>query len=142
LLERIPGVILAESNLLPILGWGFVLIVMLFFAAAAVLRLRRWLKEDDDSDTGPGFTLSDLRRLHRDGKMTDEEFEKARGLMVAGAKAMAANLPDPLARPGGPAGQPARQPTPPGNSPGFSGERGGRIPPPPADGSTGRAEPH
>ena len=30
--------------------------------------------------------------------MTDEEFERARGKMVAAAKEMAAKLPDPLAR--------------------------------------------
>ena len=34
-----------------------------------------------------GFTLSDLRRMHKEGRMTDEEFEKAKMLIVGAAKA-------------------------------------------------------
>jgi hypothetical protein len=83
------------------IGWSLVLIVLLVLGFVAVARLRRWLKEDDDEGDAPvatGFSLSDLRRLHRQGQMTDEEFERARAKMMASAKAMAAKLPDPLAR--------------------------------------------
>jgi uncharacterized membrane protein len=33
------------------------------------------------------FALSDLRDLHRDGKLTDEEFERAKAKLVSGVQA-------------------------------------------------------
>ena len=91
--------LLAEAGVGSVIGWSLVLIVLLLGGYFAVMALRTWLKsEDDESPSGIGFTLSDLRQLHREGKMTDEEFERARAKMVAAAKEMAAKLPDPLAR--------------------------------------------
>ena len=74
-----------------------ILLALLLVGFAAVSKLRQWLKTDD-TPVGLGFSLSDLRQLHREGKMTDEEFEKARSRIVAGAREMASKLPDPLAR--------------------------------------------
>jgi len=88
--------LLAESGVAGVIGWSLVLIVLIFIAFVGVLRLRNWLK-DDDAPVSIGFSLTDLRQLHRQGKMTDAEFEKARNLMVAHAKQMAERLPDPLA---------------------------------------------
>ena len=78
-------------------GWSLVLIAFIVVAFLVVMQLRKWLQSDDAPVGGIGFTLGDLRQLHREGKMTDEEFEKARAKMMAGAKAMAEKLPDPLA---------------------------------------------
>ena len=83
-----------------VIGWSLVLIVLIIAGAAGVLMLRRWLKEDDtpaSAGGGIGFSLSDLRQLHREGKMTDEEFERAKSKMVSAGRAMAEKLPDPLA---------------------------------------------
>jgi hypothetical protein len=33
-----------------------------------------------------GFSLADLRELHRTGKISDQEFERARGKMAASLK--------------------------------------------------------
>jgi hypothetical protein len=41
--------------------------------------------------------------------MTDEEFERAKAKIIGGAKAMAAKLPDPLARDGRDPGKPTRR---------------------------------
>ena len=80
------------------LGWSLLLIVLVVAAFFAVVRLRQWLKEDQAVGEKPiGFTLSDLRRLHRDGKISDAEFERARSKMVDAGKAMAHQMPDPLA---------------------------------------------
>ena len=114
-----------------VIGWSLVLIVLIIAGAAGVLLLRRWLKEDDTpaSDGGGiGFSLSDLRQLHREGKITDEELERARSKMVAAGKAMAEKLPDPLAgrrQPNPPPRPPTnpQRPRPPG-SPGSSGSIG------------------
>jgi hypothetical protein len=50
--------------------------------------VRRKLKDDDDSSVsgGTGFTLSDLRALHKSGQMSDQEFDAAKGRLVASAK--------------------------------------------------------
>ena len=91
---------LAQSGVGGVFFWSFILILLIIAGAAAVMRLRRWLKEDDaPTSSGIGFTLSDLRQLHKQGKMTDEEFERARAKMVEAGRAMAAKMPHPLARP-------------------------------------------
>ena len=123
------ALILAQSsNVGPVIGWSLVLIVLIIAGAAGVLMLRRWLKEDDTPaggvGEGVGFSLSDLRQLHREGKITDEELERARSKMVAAGKAMAEKLPDPLAgrrQPRQPP-RPQRPGTPPG--PGSLGNQG------------------
>jgi hypothetical protein len=53
----------------------------------AVTWVRRWAKHDDSASGAIGFTLSDLRQLHKAGQMTDEEFERAKTKMVAATKA-------------------------------------------------------
>ena len=92
---------LAQSSTGGVFVWSLILIALVVAGCAAVLRLRRWLKEDYDgpATSGIGFTLSDLRQLHREGKMTDEEFERARSKMVEAGRVMAAKMPHPLSRP-------------------------------------------
>jgi hypothetical protein len=62
------------------------LIVLCLVGAALVLWVRRRLLAKSDAPTSAGFSLSDLRELHRTGKMSDEEFAKARDRMVLAAK--------------------------------------------------------
>lgn len=49
-----------------------------------VLAIRKWMKRDDPGDSA--FTLEDLRRLKREGRLTDEEFTRARDAMLAAAR--------------------------------------------------------
>ena len=79
-----------------IIGWSLVLIALIVVGFLVVVRLRQWLQTDDEP-VASGFSISDLKRLHKEGKISTEEFERARGKMVGAAKAMTANLPDPLA---------------------------------------------
>jgi len=90
--------LLADAGIGSVIGWSLVLIALLLVGYFAVMTLRNWLKSNDAPTGGIGFTLSDLRQLHREGKMTDAEFERAREKMVSAAKELAAKLPDPLAR--------------------------------------------
>jgi hypothetical protein len=41
---------------------------------------------ETDEPASLGFSLSDLRELHRSGKLSDEEFERARTKMAASMK--------------------------------------------------------
>jgi uncharacterized membrane protein len=99
------------GSMLRVIAWSLVLICLLMVGFFAISKLRHWMRDDDMPAPGIGFTLSDLRQLHKQGQMTDEEFERAKSKIVGGAKAMAAKLPDPLARDrGGAKGRPPAAP--------------------------------
>jgi hypothetical protein len=67
----------------------FLLIVVLAAAYAVIwLRRRLWSQEDADLPS-TGFSLGDLKQLHRQGKITDQEFQTAREKVVAAAHATA-----------------------------------------------------
>ena len=66
--------------------WSLVLLVVLIALFGGIMLLRKWINADQPTSTGPGFTLSDLRELHRQGKMSDEEFERAKSKMIASNK--------------------------------------------------------
>jgi hypothetical protein len=84
------------SSIASVIEWSAVLLVILILAFAGYSRFKRWMNQPD-APTAAGFSFSDLRELHRQGKLTNEEFETARIKMVASAKRMTGNLPNPLA---------------------------------------------
>jgi hypothetical protein len=68
----------------------FLLIVVLA-AAYGVMWLRKRLWSQDDLDMpAAGFTLGDLKQLHRAGKITDQEFQFAKDKVLAAAQAASA----------------------------------------------------
>lgn len=107
-----PAALADADSTISAVGWSLVVAVVALVALVGVMRLRKWLKEDDVSAGGVGFTLSDLRRLQREGKITDEEFERARSKMVEAGRALAAKLPHPLE-----GRRPPAEPKDPGQSP-------------------------
>lgn len=64
------------------------LIIILIVLFGALMAYRRWLNTDDTNGS-EGFTLSDLRRLHKAGQMTDAEYEKAKAVLIGSIKAAA-----------------------------------------------------
>ena len=95
-IERAPFSILAATGVPAVIGWSLVLIAVVIVGFLVVIRLRQWLQADDEP-VAAGFSISDLKRLHKEGKISTEEFERARQKMVGAAKAMTEKLPDPLA---------------------------------------------
>ncbi len=72
---------------------SLLLIALLVAGFFGVSMLRRKMKEDDTVLRTPGtggFTLTDLRELHASGKLTDDEFDKAKHTIVEAARASAA----------------------------------------------------
>jgi hypothetical protein len=65
---------------------ALLIIVLIGAFAVRVMRKQMFAKDDSPDGGGGGFTLGDLRRLHKEGKMTDAEFERARGAAVAAAQ--------------------------------------------------------
>jgi len=68
-----------------VLWWSGILIALLVAAFVGVALLKKRLVKPHEGMSG-GFTLSDLRALHRSGKMSDEEFEKAKEAVVAASR--------------------------------------------------------
>jgi len=87
------------------------LVALVIVGWVTVLQVRRRLTEPDES-SGTGFTLSDLRRLHKSGQMTDAEFERAKAKVVEAARR--ATEREAAAAPG----VVDRKPRPPGNDSG------------------------
>lgn len=66
---------------------SLVLIAVVVAGLVVVSQVKKRLSNDEaDKTQATGFTLSDLRALHRSGQMSDEEFEKAKGLIISAAK--------------------------------------------------------
>jgi hypothetical protein len=64
----------------------FLLIVVIAGGYAVLWLRRRFWGADDGDGTHVGFTLGDLRQLHKSGQLSTEEYEKAKEKIVAAAK--------------------------------------------------------
>src|SRR5436305_10583753 len=84
-LAMTPAMMLTDEErsgcLRAMLTWSAVLVGVLIVLLLVIKWLRRGMK--DDESTGGGFTLGDLRDLHRKGQLSDEEFQKAKAKIVA-----------------------------------------------------------
>jgi hypothetical protein len=65
------------------MDWLPILVVVIALPAAilAIRSIRRWTRQSDLPPAG-GFTLADLRKLHKEGKMSEEEYKKAAARVV------------------------------------------------------------
>jgi uncharacterized membrane protein len=77
--------IAAANDNRAIIVWSLVLLAVVIVGFVLVLWVKRRLQHQDMAPT-LGFSLADLRELHRTGKISDEEFERARGKMAASLK--------------------------------------------------------
>src|SRR4051794_37526027 len=68
-----------------IIWWCLVLVGVVVLGFYALAKVKQWAKRHDDVPAA-GFTLGDLRALHKSGKLSTEEFEKAKTLIVEAAK--------------------------------------------------------
>ncbi|HSH92877.1 MAG TPA: SHOCT domain-containing protein [Roseimicrobium sp.] len=76
---------LADGETGPILVGSVIVLVIAVVGFLGVKWISKWMKNQDDPTVGTGFTLSDLRQLHKSGKMSAEEFEKAKAILLATA---------------------------------------------------------
>jgi len=81
-----PFHVLADLEILSVLMRSVFVLLAIAGAFWGVRFLVKWMKTDDIADIGAGFTLSDLRRLHKSGQMSSEEFEKAKAILLAAAQ--------------------------------------------------------
>ena len=62
---------------LPLLG----LVMVVVIGWVAIVKIRGWMR--GNADNAKPFSLDDLRRLRREGLLSEAEFEKARSMMLA-----------------------------------------------------------
>ncbi len=67
------------------LVWTGVLAVVIVIGCMALLHLRRRLLGVTD-DTADGMTLEDLRRLHTQGRLSDEEFARLKDQLISASR--------------------------------------------------------
>lgn len=113
----------------PMIFWlVLALILAVLLIGMLALLVRYWLTRRQDSGGAIGFTLADMRRMHREGLISDEEFEATKAKMIANHSAVSGirETPQtPKAEPPGPAkddsssqdDEPPDQSAPPSNAP-------------------------
>jgi hypothetical protein len=82
-----------------IILWSLLLIGLIVAGWLTVWQVKRRLQRPDVT-AGAGFSLSDLRQLHRSGQMSDEEFERAKARVVDAARRATAREAEAQAGPG------------------------------------------
>ena len=75
----------AQSEYGSLFVWSLVLVAIAVAGFVLVAWVKRRIRHQDTAPT-IGFSLADLRELHRTGKISDEEYERARGRMAASLK--------------------------------------------------------
>lgn len=63
--------------------YGSIMAVAVFVLIIIAFKLRHWIKNDDPSDTGEIFSISQLRELRDKGDLSEEEFENTKRVLVA-----------------------------------------------------------
>ena len=84
-----------EVSISRIVVWSLVMIGVIIVGWLIVAQVKRRLQGPDDDATGTGgigFTLSDLRQMHKSGQISDEEFERAKGKIVEAARRSAERM--------------------------------------------------
>lgn len=67
--------------------WLIIILVMIVVLMVAFVFVRKYFRDDaSDLSTTVPFTLGDLRQLLREGKLTQEEYERLRQQIIAVAK--------------------------------------------------------
>jgi hypothetical protein len=71
----------AEQLFPEVFPWLAALIGFIIVGSIVITAVRRWQRGTGRSQ-GESFTLHDLRELHRQGQLSDEEFERARQAII------------------------------------------------------------
>ena len=91
--------LLADGRVFSVVLWSAALLVLLGVGLVWGMRFKRRITQDDDDAPPMGFTLGDLRQMHRAGQLNDAEFAKAKDKIIEAAK-KAAERPAPAAAKG------------------------------------------
>src|SRR4051794_7881293 len=83
----------SEATMGEVMFWCILLFILVIVLFVGVIVLRKKFSPDEDFHH-EGFTLGDLRQMVKSGKMSPEEFDRAKEVLLATMKP-AAKPPDP-----------------------------------------------
>lgn len=89
----------AANDFTPIFLWSLVLIGVVILLLVAAVWVKRWAGRHEDLGPVTGFSLSELRLMHQNGQLTQEEFDRAKDKIVQAARTVASK---PTGKPPGP----------------------------------------
>ena len=72
-----------QTLLADVLPWLILLLGLVIAGGIVIFWVRRSLSAAHSSSSDTGFTLHELRELHRKGEISDEEFERARTAIIS-----------------------------------------------------------
>ena len=78
------SLLLAETRaeaIRDVLFYVFVLSALTFGIVLIGIWIKKRVTEDEDS-AGPGFSLSELKRMHAAGELSDEQYQRARNRLI------------------------------------------------------------
>ena len=78
----------AQRSVQEIYWWLGAIVIAALALAIVGLIVRRLVMGPKEDKGDEGFMLSDLRRLHREGNLSDEEYRSARTTMIAQGRAL------------------------------------------------------
>lgn len=62
--------------------WVVVLLVVVVLGGVLVVLVRKGARRGDSDQPALGLSLADLREMKADGRLTDEEFERAKAMVI------------------------------------------------------------
>ena len=77
-----------QSKVTQVWIWLGVVMLLAVVLGTIVAVVRKIYISNQDSNTDCGYSISDLRQLHKEGKISDEEFDNAKQLIIAQSQAM------------------------------------------------------
>ncbi len=86
---------LAQSNSPSIIGWSLALLGLVVAAFVLVAWIKKRMQAPDEPPAA-GFTLAELRDLHRQGKLSADEYERAKAALMASMRPKDTPKPGPL----------------------------------------------
>lgn len=76
------------------IGWLLIILVIVVLLFVAAIFIRKHFREDTSTTESAPFDLGDLKSLVRQGKLTQEEYDRLRAQMVEKLKPTTLSLPD------------------------------------------------
>jgi len=76
---------LLATSVLPVFVWSLVLIAIVVAGLLVVTLVKKRIQQPDEP-ISIGFSLEDLRQMYKDGKLSAEEFERAKQKLLQGVQ--------------------------------------------------------
>jgi hydrogenase maturation factor HypE len=83
-----------DGSMQRLVVWSLAVVAVFTVGLVLVARVKKRMQADaEQEEVSAGFTLSDLRRMHKAGEVSNEEFEKAKARVIDAARRAAARTP-------------------------------------------------